>query len=82
MTGRTGCCQEQTAEDVTEAENRLHELFGEERLSSCLSFADSMSSSEIIAAVKAAIDEHVGEYDQFDDITMLCLTYNGPESGD
>ena len=67
---------------VTEAENRLHELFGEERLSSCLSFADSMSSSEIIAAVKAAINEHVGEYDQFDDITMLCLTYNGPESGD
>ena len=63
---------------VTEAENDSHTLFGEERLAACLQNAGSRSADEIIADVKAAIDEHVNGFDQFDDITMLCISYAGP----
>lgn len=63
---------------VTEAENRAHELFGEERLSACLRDAAGREPEEIIADVKAAIDAHAGGADQFDDITMLCIRYAGP----
>ena len=32
---------------------------------------------EILASVHAAINQFVGEAPQFDDLTMLCLQYNG-----
>ena len=35
---------------------------------------------KICASVKQALDDFVGEAPQFDDITMLCLYYEGPES--
>ena len=62
---------------VTEAQNSGHELFGEERLKECLADAGGLSPDEIIAKVKSAIDSHVAGFDQFDDITMLCLSYLG-----
>ena len=30
----------------------------------------------ILKNVRAAVDEFVGEAEQFDDLTMLCLDYN------
>lgn len=64
---------------VTEAENSVHELFGEERLSACLESSGGRSPEDVISGVKKAIDNHVNGFDQFDDITMLCLCYHGPE---
>ena len=32
---------------------------------------------EILAEVRRAVDEFVGEAEQFDDLTMLCLEYKG-----
>ncbi len=63
---------------VTEAENGAHELFGEERLISCLEGASGKTSNEIIESVKAAIEAHAAGFDQSDDITMLCISCTGP----
>ena len=65
---------------VTEAENSLHELFGEERLSSCLEHDAAKTPDEIISDVKAAIESHAAGAEQFDDITMLCESYHGFEA--
>ena len=40
----------------------------------------SDSVQEICAAVKADVDAFVGDAPQFDDITMLCLSYNGGQA--
>lgn len=62
---------------VTEAENNVHELFGEERLQTCLQAARDKTPDEILSDVKTAIDAHADGADQFDDITMLCIRYLG-----
>ena len=36
------------------------------------------SPGDIISSVKQAVDRFVGAAPQFDDLTMLCLQYNGP----
>ena len=41
--------------------------------------ADS-SPREILTGVRDAVDAFVGEAEQFDDMTMLCLTYKGPNT--
>jgi sigma-B regulation protein RsbU (phosphoserine phosphatase) len=38
----------------------------------------TVEATEFLPALKANIDEFVGEAPQFDDITMLCLDYFGP----
>ena len=60
---------------VTEATNLSNELYGMQRLGTILNKVKDMSPQEILPAIKQDIDEFVGEADQFDDITMLCLEY-------
>jgi sigma-B regulation protein RsbU (phosphoserine phosphatase) len=36
----------------------------------------------MIRWVKRSVDSFVGEAEQFDDLTMLCLEYRGPEAAD
>ena len=64
---------------VTEAENRGHELFGEERLLACLEQDAGKTPDEILSDVKTAIAAHVDGCEQFDDITMLCVSFPGTE---
>ena len=65
---------------VTEATDEKGELFGTERMLGALNaFADA-SPREILTGVKDAVDAFVGDAEQFDDMTMLCLTYKGPNS--
>ena len=64
---------------VTEAENSMHELFGEERLAACLEHADAKTPDEVLSDVKTGINAHVSGAEQFDDITMLCINYQGAE---
>jgi sigma-B regulation protein RsbU (phosphoserine phosphatase) len=77
LTLNAGDCLYLYTDGVTEAENVAHELFGEERLAACLEQSAEKEPGEIIADVKSAIDAHVGEAEQFDDITMLCIRYLG-----
>ena len=65
---------------VTEATDEKGELFGTERMLGALNaYADS-SPQEILTGVRDAVDAFVGEAEQFDDMTMLCLTYKGPNT--
>jgi len=65
----------QYTDGVTEATNLGNELYGMERLGVVLNKFKTASPHEILPAVKQDIDAFVGEADQFDDITMLCLEY-------
>ena len=65
---------------VTESTDAGENLYGEERLLSRLRSQHSASAKAVCEAVKADVDAFAGEAEQFDDITMLCLTYNGEVS--
>ncbi|MBR4979806.1 MAG: SpoIIE family protein phosphatase [Clostridia bacterium] len=60
---------------VTEAEDKNHALFGEERLLSCFENRSEESTAEIIDNVKKEIEVFINGNDQFDDITMLCFKW-------
>ena len=62
---------------VTEANNKDKELYGEERLRTFLNTRNDTDMETLCGDVKADVDGFVGEADQFDDITMLALRYNG-----
>ncbi len=62
---------------VTEAMNVNNELYGEDRLLEVLNKNTESDTHTICEAVKADVDLFVGEAPQFDDITMLCLKFNG-----
>ena len=46
-----------------------------ERLNAILNHCKNKTPEETLTAVKADVDQFVGEAPQFDDITMLCLEY-------
>ncbi|MBR3458320.1 MAG: SpoIIE family protein phosphatase, partial [Selenomonadaceae bacterium] len=64
---------------VTEALNEANELYGEERLLSCLNRAASkdLRLEDLIAFVHESLADYVQTAEQSDDITMLALTYLG-----
>ncbi len=41
--------------------------------------AQDASPEDIIHSVRKDVDRFASGSEQFDDITMLCLKYNGPE---
>ena len=63
---------------VPEASDKDNVLFGSERLLKALNSSPDSGAEETIAGVSRAIADFVGDAEQFDDITMLCLRYNGP----
>jgi sigma-B regulation protein RsbU (phosphoserine phosphatase) len=66
---------------VPEATNAHNQLYGEDRL---LAFMDQNAAAEAVAllpALKANIDEFVGDAPQFDDITMLMFDYKPQQGG-
>ena len=62
---------------VTEAINKNRELYGEERLLSLLSNAQSDTSTELTSRVKQSVDEYQAGCEQFDDITVFSVKYYG-----
>ena len=62
---------------VTEATNASNELYGENRLLTVMKYAINKSSREVLDIVRTDIDEFVDDAPQFDDITMLEMTYQG-----
>lgn len=66
---------------VPEATNAGDELFGNDRMLVALNKNPAAGPRLILKTVKDSVDEFVGEAEQFDDLTMLCFRYNGPESG-
>lgn len=62
---------------VTEANNTSKELFGETRMLEALDLPCNGDVSVLDQNVKDSIDKFAGGAEQFDDITMLCVKYNG-----
>ncbi len=65
---------------VTEATDVENQLYGEERLRTLMNEHQESGVQVICEAVKADMDAFVGEAEQFDDITMLCLRFHGEVS--
>ena len=62
---------------VPEATNAENEMYGTERMVAALNENPAAAPEEILSSVRASVDGFVKEAEQFDDLTMLCLTYNG-----
>ncbi len=63
---------------VTEANDAGETLFGIDRLHAALNRDPAAPCRQIISNVKGAVDDFVRDAPQFDDLTMLCMRYNGP----
>ncbi|MBR0520475.1 MAG: serine/threonine-protein phosphatase, partial [Spirochaetales bacterium] len=65
---------------VPEADNPQGEFYGTDRMVDALnSNSQDASPEDIIHSVRKDVDRFASGSEQFDDITMLCLKYNGPE---
>ena len=62
---------------VPEATGSSGEMFGVERMIEALNSCAERSPEEILRKVKRAVDDFVGDAEQFDDLTMMCLEYKG-----
>ena len=65
---------------VPEATNAANELFGTDRMIAALNENKDKDPEGILAGVRAAVDQFVGDAPQFDDLTMMCLTFVHPFS--
>ena len=66
---------------VPEATNADNKLYGEDRLLTFMNQHAAVDAVTLLPALKANIDEFVGEAPQFDDITMLMFDYKPNEGG-
>ena len=64
---------------ITEANNAGGKQFGTERLIDVLNSCAALTPKELISGIKNAVNAFAGEAEQFDDLTMLCLEYKGPQ---
>lgn len=64
---------------VAEATDKDNQLFGTERTLEALNTSSDASPKEILKNVRGAVDGFVKDAPQFDDLTMLCLRYNGSD---
>ena len=62
---------------VPEASNDRHEFFGIERTVQALNQDVEAAPQEILENAHHAVNEFVAGAPQFDDLTMMCLQYNG-----
>ena len=67
---------------LAEATNADNELFGTERMLAALNEGANGTPKDILAAVRSAVDAFVGDAEQFDDLTMMCLEYRGADAPD
>lgn len=63
---------------VPEATAEGGEMFGMGRMTAALNRRASGSPEQILGSVRSAVDDFVGDAEQFDDLTMMCLEYKGP----
>ena len=65
---------------VVEATNDKGELFGMDRALDAVNAAADESPEAILHATSAAVESFVGDAEQFDDLTMLCVEYHGRDA--
>jgi len=62
---------------VPEATDINNTLFGTDRTLEALDLAADRGPEEVLQSVNTAVADFVGEAEQFDDLTMLCLEFKG-----
>ena len=62
---------------VPEATATGGEMFGTDRMIAALNTCANGSPAEILESVRNSVDAFVGDAEQFDDLTMMCLEYHG-----
>ncbi len=62
---------------VPEATADNGDMFGTARMTAVLNTCADESPEEILRRVRSAVDAFVGDAEQFDDLTMMCLEYKG-----
>ena len=65
---------------VAEATRAGEELFGTKRMLDALNQDPDAEPEMLLVNVRRAVDEFVGDDEQFDDLTMLAIEYKGPEA--
>ena len=64
---------------MREATDAGNTLFGTERMLAALNKDPDAEPEQILKNVRADVDSFVKEAEQFDDLTMLCIEYKGPD---
>ena len=64
---------------IPEATSADEELFGAARMVEALNADPDAESADLLENVRKAVDSFVGDAEQFDDLTMLCLEYKGSQ---
>ncbi len=64
---------------VPEATNAEGSMFGLDRMVDVLNENKEVSPEEVLVNMQAAVNDFVQDAAQFDDLTMLCLEYRGPQ---
>ncbi len=63
---------------LPEATDQKDELFGTERMMAALNEVGDEAPEKILEHVRSRADAFVGNIPQFDDMTMMCVVWNGP----
>lgn len=64
---------------LPEASNSKNKMFGFERMTETLNKFKNETTQGIVDGIRKSVSSFVGDAPQFDDLTMLCFRYNGPE---
>lgn len=67
---------------IPEATNAEKELFGTERMVKVLNKDPNATPKQMLSGMHEAVKAFVQDAEQFDDLTMLALQYNGSEGAD
>ena len=70
----------QYTDGVPEASNSQNEFFGTDRMLEALNQAGERKPAGLLEQMRSAVDEFVGDAQQFDDLTMLCIRYQGADT--
>ena len=62
---------------LPEATSAGKELFGTDRMLAAAGAAGDASPKQVLDSISDAVNEFVGDNEQFDDLTMLCVEYKG-----
>ncbi len=65
--------------NVSICQNNREEMFGTVRMIEALNEAHTESPDRILKHVREGMDAFVKDAEQFDDLTMLCFEYRGPQ---
>ena len=65
------------ADGLAEATSAEGELFGTDRILASADESSDISPKEVLENITEAVDDFVGDNEQFDDLTMLCVEYKG-----